>query len=158
MDSLLQPKPNMKKQQRQFLLKEIINRKAIENQEQLIVELLERGEDVNQATLSRDLREMGASRVSTSEGTRYLFPNEGEKRHIREMISYEIQSVKTNEMLVVVHTLPGRAQGVAEIIDSLNIPEVLATLAGDNTIFIAPKKKSDVQKIEKHIREFIIQS
>ncbi len=147
----------MKKLQRQFLLKEIINRKAILTQDQLLVELLERGEDVNQATLSRDLREMGASRINTPEGPKYAFPPEGEKRRIREMISYEIQSVKTNEMLVVIRTLPGRAQGVAEIIDGLNIPEVLATLAGDNTIFIAPKKKSYIQKIDKQIREFITQ-
>ena len=147
----------MKKQQRQFLLKEIINLKPIARQEQLIWELHQRGVEVNQATLSRDLREIGANRISTSEGMHYVFPAEGEIKRIREMISYEIQSVKTNEMLVVIHTLPGRAQGVAEIIDSLNIPEVLATLAGDNTIFIAPKKKSYIQKIDKLIREFIIQ-
>jgi transcriptional regulator of arginine metabolism len=147
----------MKKQQRQFLLKEIINRIPIARQEQLIWQLKQRGEEVNQATLSRDLREIGASRVSTSEGMRYGFPAEGEIKRIRDMISYEIQSVKTNESLVVIRTLPGRAQGVAEIIDSLNIEEVLATLAGDNTIFIAPKKKTYVQKIDKQIREFITQ-
>ena len=147
----------MKKQQRQFLLKEIINRKAIARQEQLTWELHQRGVEVNQATLSRDLHEIGASRINTPEGLRYAFPAEGEIKRIRDTISYEIESVKTNESLVVIRTLPGRAQGVAEIIDSLNIPEVLATLAGDNTIFIAPKKKTYIQKIDKQIREFIIQ-
>jgi transcriptional regulator of arginine metabolism len=147
----------MKKTQRQFLLKEIINMKPIARQEQLIWELHDRDVEVNQATLSRDLHEIGASRINTPEGLRYAFPAEGEIKRIRDMISYEIKSVKTNEMLVVITTLPGRAQGVAEIIDSLNIDEVLATLAGDNTIFIAPKKKSYVQKIDKQIRDFMIQ-
>jgi transcriptional regulator of arginine metabolism len=145
----------MKKQQRQFLLKEIINMQPISRQEQLIWELDHRGVEVNQATLSRDLREMGASLITTTEGRKYAFPAEGEIKHIRDMISYEIQSVEANEMLVVIHTLPGRAQGVAEMIDSMHIEEVMATLAGDNTIFIAPKKKSYVHKIVDQIRGFI---
>ncbi|MDP4220032.1 MAG: arginine repressor [Bacteroidota bacterium] len=145
----------MKKQQRQFLLKEIITRKAIPSQEELLEELKQSGESVNQATLSRDLREMGISRVNTAEGPRYEFSTEGEEKRIRTLISYEVQNITANESLIVVRTLPGRAQGVAEMLDRLNIPEVLATLAGDNTIFIAPKSVADIGKIEQALREFI---
>ena len=147
----------MRKQQRQFLLKEIITRQTIASQEELADELQERGEEVNQATLSRDLREMGISRIHTPEGPRYAFSTEGEEKRIRTLISYEIQNVTANESMIVITTLPGRAQGVAEMIDSLKLPEVLATLAGDNTIFIAPRSVKYIPKIERKLREFITQ-
>jgi len=145
----------MKKQKRQFLLKEIITRQVISNQEELVDELMAAGESVNQATLSRDLREMGISRVNTLQGPRYEFSAEGEEKRIRTLISYEVQNILSNESMIVVRTLPGRAQGVAEMLDSLKITDVLATLAGDNTIFIAPRSVKSIKKIENTLREFI---
>ncbi|MFI5263567.1 MAG: arginine repressor [Candidatus Kapaibacterium sp.] len=147
----------MKKQKRQFLLKEIITREPIASQEELAEELEKAGESVNQATLSRDLREMGISRVNTPQGPRYGFSAEGEEKRVRTLISYEVQNISANESMIVVRTLPGRAQGVAEMLDSLKIPEVLATLAGDNTIFIAPKSAKSIKKIQNTLREFITQ-
>jgi transcriptional regulator of arginine metabolism len=147
----------MKKQKRQFLLKEIITRQVISNQEELAEELEKAGESVNQATLSRDLREMGISRVNTPQGPKYGFSAEGEDKRVRTLISYEVQNISANESMIVVRTLPGRAQGVAEMLDSLKIPEVLATLAGDNTIFIAPRSIKFIKKIEGSLREFITQ-
>jgi transcriptional regulator of arginine metabolism len=145
----------MKKQKRQFLLKEIITRNEISNQEELVTELKKSGESVNQATLSRDLREMGISRINSPNGPRYGFSADGEEKRIRTLISYEVQNIASNESMIVVHTLPGRAQGVAEMLDSIKIPEVLATLAGDNTIFIAPKSINNIKGIESALREFI---
>lgn len=145
----------MKKQKRQFLLKEIIKRKVISSQEELVDELKNGGESVNQATLSRDLREMGINRINTPQGLRYAFSEEGEEKRTRMLISYEVQNITSNESMIVVHTLPGRAQGVAEMLDRLKIPEVLATLAGDNTIFIAPKSIKYIKKVESALREFI---
>lgn len=147
----------MKKQKRQFLLKEIITRQVISGQEELVSQLKKSGESVNQATLSRDLREMGISRVNTPQGPRYGFSAEGEEKRVRTLISYEVQNISANESMIVVRTLPGRAQGVAEMLDSLKMPEVLATLAGDNTIFIAPKSVKYIKKIESALREFITQ-
>jgi len=147
----------MKKQKRQFLLKEIITRQVISNQEELVSQLKKSGESVNQATLSRDLREMGISRVNTLQGPRYGFSAGGEEKRVRTLISYEVQNISANESMIVIRTLPGRAQGVAEMLDSLKIPEVLATLAGDNTIFIAPRSVKYIKKIESALREFITQ-
>ncbi len=147
----------MKKQKRQFLLKEIITRQVISSQDELVSELKDSGESVNQATLSRDLREMGISRVNTPQGPRYGFSADGEDKRVRTLISYEVQNIAANESMIVVRTLPGRAQGVAEMIDSLKITEVLATLAGDNTIFIAPRSVKSIKKIESALREFITQ-
>jgi transcriptional regulator of arginine metabolism len=145
----------MKKQMRQFLIKEIISAKSVASQDELAKELRKAGEEVNQATLSRDLQEMGIGRVSTPQGMRYVLSAEGEEKRIRTLISYEVQNIIANESLIVVRTLPGRAQGVAEMIDSLKLPNVLATLAGDNTIFIAPKSVKKIKQIESALREFI---
>lgn len=145
----------MKKQQRQFLIKEIITQRNVGSQEELADLLKKQGEVVNQATLSRDLREMGVSRINSHEGHRYEFSTEGEEKRIRMLISYEIQNVMANETMIVIHTLAGRAQGVAEMIDGLKIPEILATLAGDNTIFIAPTSVKQIRTVTKKLREFI---
>jgi transcriptional regulator of arginine metabolism len=145
----------MNKQRRQFLIKEIISNKSISSQEALVRALKKAGENVNQATLSRDMQEMGISRINTLQGPRYQFNAEGEEKRIRTLLSIEVQSIHSNELLVVVRTLPGRAQGVAEMIDSLHLPHVLATLAGDNTIFIAPESMKNVKQVATALRTFI---
>lgn len=145
----------MKKTARQFLIKEIISRQNISSQQELVKELKKRGEIVNQATLSRDMHEIGISRMSVGHGSKYVLSVEGEDKRTRMLLSYEIQSIESNESMVVVRTLPGRAQGVAEMIDSLQLTGILATLAGDNTIFVAPRSVQKIKPIEKELREFI---
>jgi transcriptional regulator of arginine metabolism len=71
------------------------------------------------------------------------------------LLAYEVKSIACNESLVVVKTLAGRAQGVAELIDSMKHPEILATLAGDNTIFIAPRSVQSIDQVVAALKEFI---
>ncbi len=73
------------------------------------------------------------------------------------LLSYEITSIEANEQMVVVKTLSGRAQGVAEQIDSLKLPALLATLAGDNTIFIAPRSIKQTKTLEKQLKKLILE-
>lgn len=147
----------MSKLRRQFLIKEIIARKSISQQEELLSELRSEGEDINQATLSRDLRELGASRTQSADGPRYTLPAEAHALHLQTMLSYEISSIKANETMVIVNTLTGRAQGVAEQIDHLKLPEILATLAGDNTIFIAPVSVHKTKALEQKLKKLLIE-
>jgi len=93
--------------------------------------------------------------MSATSGSKYVLSAEGEDKRTRTLLSYEVQSIDSNESMVVVRTLPGRAQGVAEMIDSLQLPSILATLAGDNTIFVAPRSIQKIRSIEKELREFI---
>lgn len=93
--------------------------------------------------------------MSVGHGSKYVLSVEGEDKRTRMLLSYEIQSIESNESMVVVRTLPGRAQGVAEMIDSLQLTGILATLAGDNTIFVAPRSVQKIKPIEKELREFI---
>jgi transcriptional regulator of arginine metabolism len=146
------------KQSRQFTIRQIISHEAISNQDDLVRALGRAGIDVTQATLSRDLAEMGVARVSTSDGPKYVLGPEGEDRRIRALLSYEVTSIDHNESLIVVKTLTGRAQGVAELVDSLKHPAILATLAGDNTILVVPRSVAAIGELVGTLREFITTS
>ena len=139
----------MNKVNRQIAIKQIISEQTIGSQEELCTALHKNGFDITQATLSRDLKELGIVRNNSSKGLRYELNPANEERRLQSFIGYEVEQVSANESLVVIKTLPGRAQGVAEIIDSLHIPLILGTIAGDNTIFVTP---ASVAKIDDTLR------
>ena len=125
------------------------------SQDDLQRALKKAGYDVNQGTLSRDLAEMGIGRVATSEGPRYTFYDESEDNRVRALLSYEVRGIYNNESMIVLKTLAGRAHGVAEMIDTLESPFILGTIAGDNTIFIAPRAARYLKRLMTELRAFI---
>ena len=134
---------NGDKAARQEAIRRIIRTHAVSTQDELGQLLAREGIDVTQATLSRDLAQLGAMRVSLPQGgTVYGLeeapPPAGEDR-LREL-SEMVLSVEDNEMLVVVRTRPGSAPVVASAIDQARLPESLVTFAGDDTIFAAPAR------------------
>ncbi len=145
----------MTKHARQFAVREIVQSKRIESQEELVAALRKKGFEVTQATLSRDMHEMNISRVNTPDGAHYVEAKESEDRRLRALLSYEVTSITNNESLVVIKTLSGRAHGVAELIDIIGDKNILATIAGDNTIFVAPKSVKQIPALVKTLREFI---
>ena len=154
----------MKKNERQFTIREIVTQKHVASQEDLQRSLKREGFKITQATLSRDLAEMGVGRITFEEGPRYTFYEEGRERltsngsdRVRALLSFEVKGIYHNESLIVIKTLSGRAQGVAEQIDSMSSPLILGTLAGDNTIFITPRSTKDISKLVKKLRGFITQ-
>lgn len=142
----------MNKVNRQIAIKQIISEQTIGSQEELCTALHKNGFDITQATLSRDLKELGIVRNNSSKGLRYELNPANEERRLQSFIGYEVEQVSANESLVVIKTLPGRAQGVAEIIDSLHIPLILGTIAGDNTIFVTPTSVGRMDELVKTLR------
>ena len=143
----------MTKTARQFAVKEIIAARAIGTQEELRRELGKRGFRVTQATLSRDMQELDVSRVSQGGAPRYVIPPSAGMHALRPLVSAEVVSIDANESLVVVHTLPGCANTVGEFIDVRRHPEIIGTVAGDNTILVVPssaKKTSQIMQFLKH--------
>lgn len=132
------------KTHRQNRIKELLKERFFYNQEELVKTLSEEGIEVTQATLSRDFQELGVVRTSAAEGSRYTLNVEEAGNQIRKLISFEILSVEYNEMLVIVRTLAGRAQGVAHYIDKLNSKLILGTIAGDDTIMIVPSTVKNI--------------
>jgi transcriptional regulator of arginine metabolism len=147
----------MDKQNRQFAIKQIITHQVISSQDELCQALEKSGFAVTQATLSRDMKELGIARVNTAAGHRYILHVESEEHRLTSLIGYEIESIDANESMIVIKTLPGRAQGVAEIIDSVRHPAVLGTLAGDNTIFVTPSSVTKIAEIQKLLKNLMTQ-
>jgi transcriptional regulator of arginine metabolism len=128
---------------------------VISSQDELCQALEKAGIEVTQATLSRDMKELGIARVHSANRIRYVLDVESEERRLMPLIGYEIESIDANESMIVIKTLPGRAQGVAEMIDNMRHPAVLGTLAGDNTIFITPSSVAKIDDVLKLIKNMM---
>ena len=137
------------KQGRQARIRELLHEEAVDTHEKLAAVLHHQGIEVSQSTLSKDLRELGVVRVPQAKGGfRYTLPDSGatlRDRHIleRELQDFLVQAEQAANM-VVVRTLSGHAQSVCEAIDRIGWDEVVGTIAGENTIFIATCSKSAV--------------
>lgn len=141
--------------ERRAAIAEIIRTQRVGTQEDLRLSLRERGFDTTQATLSRDLARLKARRISLPEGgTVYeleAFPAPGDD-DIIELSRDMVMGVEESLALVVVHTAAGAASAVAAIIDRARLPSVSGTIAGDDTIFIAPSKRTTVAALAKELR------
>jgi len=142
---------------RQFLIREIISTRPVHNQEELRRELLRRGQRVTQATLSRDLRELGVSRAVDDGRVRYTMPQEAEVRILRPLVGAEVVSIQSNESMIVVQTLPGCAGTVGEFIDVEAHPDIIGTIAGDNTVLIIPRSKKRTPTLLAYLRKKLIE-
>src|SRR3989304_3718018 len=126
-----------RKADRQAAVLEIIGSSGVASQEELRKLLQRRGISVTQATLSRDLHELGVVRVPAEEGSRYALPEmvHGESIPSLESLLPQLFSrVDGVGELIVLQTLPSGAQPISEAIDAAGGKEVLGTIAGENTI------------------------
>ena len=144
------------KSKRQSLIKELLNTKIISSQEELARLLAKKEIQATQATLSRDFAELGVVRIVTENGIRYIFNSDEAGKQISKLISYEIISIESNESLIVLRTLAGRAQGVAHYIDRLNKQEILGTVGGDDTVLIIPDRPKNIPSIIRLIKNLMI--
>jgi len=127
------------KRDRQALILEIVQARPVSSQEELRRVLAGQGWEVTQATLSRDLRDLGLARVTTEEGVRYVVPDglvDDSRPALGATLAQFLDSVDGVGELIVLRTLPGGAQPVAEAIDAAEWPEVLGTIGGENTILV----------------------
>ncbi len=141
-------------------IKEIIDNNTIETQEDLALALHKEGIDVTQATVSRDIKELMLVKEPDAEGNyRYTYPKDHSAMltfgRLEKTFRNSILSIKASESLVIVHTLPGAGQAVAYAIDYMKWPEILGTIAGDDTVFVAPDKKVDIPILIGRLKEHI---
>ncbi len=130
----------------------VIRVRHIGTQEELLEALRADGFEATQATLSRDLARLGARRVSDpSGGTRYELSDE-ERRDGLDAVGMLVASVSCNGSLVVVRTHPGSAPAVARAIDLAELPEALGTIAGDDTVFVAPAREKRARALADRVR------
>jgi len=128
-----------KKRERQNAVLQLIGSRQISSQEELKQLLLAKGWVVTQATLSRDLRDLGVVRAPAEGGVRYLLPEmvaDESKPSLDSLLPQLFSRIDGVGELIVLHTLPSGAQPIAEAVDSQGWPEIIGTLAGENTILI----------------------
>ncbi len=143
------------KTKRHDMISKLIASENVETQEDLASRLRELGFPVTQATVSRDIKELRLIKVLTPEGKyKYATVEKAEadmqERFIR-MFSNCVLTVSSAGNLIVIKTITGSAPAAAEAVDSLKWPDILGTIAGDNTIFIAVRDGKSVSDI---IRKF----
>lgn len=128
------------KYNRQSKILEIIERYEIETQEEIAEKLKELGMDVTQATVSRDIKELRLIKVMTEDG-RYKYAPFSKSENVtsNKLLTIFSESYVSSDFannIIVIKTLPGMAQASASAIDSLKWPDILGTIAGDDTIMV----------------------
>lgn len=145
-----------RKPERHEAILRLVGSHAIGSQEELRRLLLERGWQVTQATLSRDLRELGLVRAQTDEGARYVRPEslgtDEDKPSLDALLPQLFDSVDGVSELLVLHTLPSGAQPIAEAIDAQDWPEIIGTIAGENTILIVCRSSQARGELAQRLR------
>ncbi|RPH28893.1 MAG: ArgR family transcriptional regulator [Bacteroidales bacterium] len=133
----------MDKDNRKQDIKRIISTQKISGQDELLVALKNMGYELTQATLSRDIKEMGIAKMPDHEkGYIYVLPkNIGHNdRMSMNTPNNSIVSVEFSYNFGIIKTLPGFASSISIFIDSLDIKEIAGTIAGDDTILIIPRE------------------
>ena len=136
---------------------DLIARESILTQEDLVERLATAGLHVTQATLSRDIKELGL--VKTGEG--YATPGElggdtaAPTPSLSHLLREFVTDVKQAQNLLVIRTSAGSAQPVAAALDGEQWPELLGTLAGDDTILVVTGSNKECRELETRIRELM---
>ena len=143
------------KSKRQSQILELIREQDIETQNQMMEALAQRGIHSTQATLSRDIKELRLVKKSSPNGGYcYALPsndNDDERNvRLRNIFRECVVSFDTAQNLVIIHTLPGLANAAASALDNMDMPDLVGTIAGDDTAFLAMR---DVQKALDFCRE-----
>jgi transcriptional regulator of arginine metabolism len=148
----------MSKAQRQHRIERILEQHSVANQAQLVDLLAADGVVATQATVSRDLEEMGAVKVRVPGGeTVYAVPELPKDRiapedHLRRVFGDWVVEVAHNTNIVVLRTPPGSAHVVASALDRAGLPDVLGTVAGDDTIMLAVAEGTSGAAVAERMR------
>ena len=143
------------KRERQAVVLELIGRREVASQEELRKLLLQRGWDVTQATLSRDLRELRVARVPTPDGARYAIADAetvDTRATLDTLLPQLFTAVDGVAELALIRTVRGGAQPIAEAIDKERWSEVIGTIAGDDTILVVCRSGAGRDRVVRRVR------
>ena len=148
------------KRARQRAIVELIRTRTIRTQDELVSALERRRLAVTQATISRDIRELGLLRVPGDGGPRYVLPGaEHDERAARirlhNALSEHTHGIEFIDLLGVVHAQPGTASLVAVALDSARFDELAATIAGDDTVLLVARSRPAAQRLLATLRTII---
>ena len=136
-----------KRNGRQDAIRDIVRNKDVRTQRVLVDELRAMGFDCTQATVSRDIADMGLRKLP--EGIYVL----AEDLHLQRMVSELVTGVLRTDNLVMIKAQPGTASGIAAAVDAAELPDVLGSLAGNHTILVIAQTAEDGERLEALINK-----
>lgn len=136
-----------KRNGRQDAIRDIVRNKDVRTQRVLVDELRAMGFDCTQATVSRDIADMGLRKLP--EGIYVL----AEDLHLQRMVSELVTGVLRADNLVMIKAQPGTASGIAAAVDAAELPDVLGSLAGNDTFLVIAQTAEDGERLEALINK-----
>ena len=136
-----------KRDGRQDAIRDIVRNKDVRTQRVLVDELRAMGFDCTQATVSRDIADMGLRKLP--EGIYVL----AEDLHLQRMVSELVTGVLRTDNLVMIKAQPGTDSGIAAAVDAAELPDVLGSLAGNDTILVIAQTAEDGERLEALINK-----
>lgn len=136
-----------KRNGRQDAIRDIVRNKDVRTQRVLVDELRAMGFDCTQATVSRDIADMVLRKLP--EGIYVL----AEDLHLQRMVSELVTGVLRTDNLVMIKAQPGTASGIAAAVDAAELPDVLGSLAGNDTILVIAQTAEDGERLEALINK-----
>ena len=153
----------MKKEQRHQLIVDILTNHVIRTQEELLQYLKEHGVTATQATISRDLNDLKVIKATMENGEKQLklftvdeMKTQEDNLHLHQLVEEMVTKVDRVQFMTIVHTQPDSAQMISALVDEIDIPEKVASLAGFDTVVIISRSEAEAQKIEKMFIENMI--
>ena len=150
------------KNQRLSCLADIIQNNRVETQDVLLKLMREKGFDITQGTLSRDLRMLRVSKMSDGWSSYYytIASSSDDTDNLLDVnyiddVKNGIISIEFNGFIGVIKTRRGHAQSVCAALDVIKLPEILGTIAGDDTIFVAIKSYEEALAVTEKFKEMI---
>ena len=147
------------KQLRQRAIRDLVEQRPIRTQQELAGALRERGFRTTQATISRDVAELGLVKESREGIQAYALPRRlveaetsGEDR-LRALLRDLPIELREAGLLLIVRTLPGSAHAIAAALDRARWSEVAGSIAGDDTVFIACPDRASLQRVKRRIQQ-----
>jgi transcriptional regulator of arginine metabolism len=145
------------KQLRQRAIRDLVAGRQIRTQQELAAALRERGFRTTQATISRDVAELGLIKVARDGAPAYALPprlveaeTTGEER-LRSLLADLPLEVRDAGLILVLRTLPGSAHAIAAALDRARWPEVAGSIAGDDTVFVAVPDRAALGRVRRRI-------
>ncbi len=147
------------KQLRQRAIRDLVEQRPIRTQQELAAALRERGFRTTQATISRDIAELGLTKAGRGGTQAYALPpllrdteKSGEDR-LRTLLHELPVDVREAATMLVLRTLPGSAHALAAALDRVKWPEVVGSIAGDDTVFVAFADRQSLRRIRERLEE-----
>ena len=147
------------KRNRQEAILRVISQYEVGTQQELAQRLKEEGFEVTQATVSRDIRDMKLSKMPTGEGHQKYVRFHNDEKHLSgkyvNVLKEGFVSIDMAQNILVVKTVSGMAMAVAAAIDAMKYPEIVGTIAGDDTIMMAVRTVEDTKSLMNQILQLV---